>query len=213
MGEESGGYARRAMPEHAADTTSRDYTRYLEERRGWKRWLDVQAPYRWNLRRLGLGFTLDLGCGTGRNLAHLGGNGVGVDHNEHSVAAARARGLEAFTSEDFAASTYAQPGRFDALLVAHVLEHMRLEEAIALVGVHLAYVRAGGRVVLITPQEAGFASDPTHVAFTGFAELERVLAAHGLALERRYSFPFPRFVGRIFRHNEFVAVGRKPASG
>lgn len=193
-----------------ADTKSSAYTRYLGERRGWKRWVDVQAPYRWNLRRLRLGFTLDLGCGTGRNLAHLEGNGVGIDHNEHSVAAARARGLEAYTGAEFASSPHARPGRFDALLVAHVLEHMRLEEAIALVGQHLGYVRGGGRVVLITPQEAGFASDATHVDFTGFEELERVLGAHGLALERRYSFPFPRLAGRLFVHNEFVVVGRKP---
>ena len=197
----------------AADTKSEAYARYLEERRGWKRWVDVQAPYRWNLRRLELGTTLDLGCGTGRNLAHLGGNGVGVDHNQHSVEAARARGLVAYTSEEFRRSSFAVPGRFDALLVAHVLEHMPLVEATELVGEHLAYVRAGGRVVLITPQEAGFASDATHVAFMGFAELERVLAVHALALERRYSFPFPRFAGRLFRHNEFVVVGRKPLTG
>jgi SAM-dependent methyltransferase len=193
------------------DTTTPEYTRHLARQPAWKRWLDVQAPYRWNLRRLELGFTLDLGCGTGRNLAHLDGNGVGIDHNEHSVAAARARGLEAYTGEEFACSPYAKAGRFDALLVAHVLEHMQLEQAIALVGQHLVYLRAGGKVVLITPQEAGFASDATHVAFTGFAELERVLGAHGLALEWRDSFPFPRFVGRIFPHNEFVVVGRKPA--
>lgn len=200
------------MSEPEADTTTRAYTGHLARQPAWKRWLDVQAPYRWNLRRLELGFTLDLGCGVGRNLAHLGGNGVGIDHNEHSVAAARARGLQAYTGDDFAASPYAQPQRFDALLVAHVLEHMRLEAAIALVGQHLVYLRGGGRVVLITPQEAGFASDATHVAFTGFAELERVLAAHALAREQRYSFPFPRFVGRFFAHNEFVLVGRKPAS-
>jgi len=203
----------RAMAGSTADTKSSDYARYLAERRGWKRWLDVQAPYRWNLRRLRLGFTLDLGCGAGRNLAHLGGNGVGVDHNEHSVAAARARGLEAYTSDEFRSTSHAAPGRFDALLAAHVLEHMPLAEATALVGAHLAYVKGGGRVVLITPQEAGFASDATHVSFTGFAELERVLAAHDLALERRYSFPFPRLAGRVFRHNEFVVVGRKPLSG
>lgn len=193
-----------------ADTRSAAYTRHLARQAGWKRWLDVQAPYRWNLRRLGLGFTLDLGCGTGRNLAHLGGHGVGVDHNEHSVAEARSRGLEAYTSEEFARSPRARSGAFETLLVAHVLEHMPLPAAIALVGAHLEYVRPGGRVVLITPQEAGFASDATHVAFTGFDELARVLASHGLELERRYSFPFPRPVGRFFPHNEFVVVGRKP---
>jgi SAM-dependent methyltransferase len=197
--------------ERPSSTDSRAYAERLARVPAWKRWLDVQAPYRWNLRRLELGFTLDLGCGTGRNLAHLRGQGVGVDHNPHAVATARARGLEAYTAEEFRRSLHARPGRFDALLAAHVLEHMLLAQATALVGEHLPYVRPTGRVVLITPQEAGFASDPTHVAFTGFAELGGVLAALGLTLERRYSFPLPRFAGRFFPHNEFVLVARKGA--
>ena len=73
------------------DTRDREYTERLVrlQRAPWKRWLDVQAPYRWNLRRLHPGFTLEVGCGIGRNLEHLRGHGVGLDHNAHSVAAAR----------------------------------------------------------------------------------------------------------------------------
>ena len=67
----------------------------------WKRWLDVQAPFRWNLRRLDPGFTLEIGCGIGRNLLHLRGQSVGVDTNAHCVGAARGRGLTAFTPEEF----------------------------------------------------------------------------------------------------------------
>lgn len=205
----------RTMAQRPHDTTTPAYTRHLERRAAWKRWIDVQAPYRWNLRRLQLGFTLDLGCGIGRNLAHLGGQGVGVDHNPHSVEAARRRGLVAFTNAQFPATERARRAGFDALLVAHVLEHMQLEAAIRFVGEYLTYLKPRGRVVLITPQEAGFAIDPSHVAFTGFPELERVLAAHGLVHEQSYSFPFPRFAGRFFLHNEFVVVGRKdgPVSG
>jgi DNA primase len=29
----------------------------------WKQLLDVQRPYRWHIRRLELGFVLDVGCG------------------------------------------------------------------------------------------------------------------------------------------------------
>ena len=51
----------------------------------WKKLLDVQAPYRWNLQRLKLGLTLEIGCGIGRNLMHLKGQGIGIDHNFQSV--------------------------------------------------------------------------------------------------------------------------------
>jgi len=192
------------------DTRSSDYARYLAHEPRWKRWLDVQAPYRWNLRRLALGFTLDLGCGTGRNLAHLGGHGIGVDPNPHAVAVARARGLAALTPDEFSASPHARPGRFDTLLVAHVLEHLEPRAAHALVAEHLGFVRPGGRVVLITPQERGFAADATHVAFVGFAELEALCAGLELELERRDSFPLPRWAGRFFPYNEFVLVARRP---
>jgi len=187
------------------------YAERLESLSGarWKRWLDVQAPYRWNVRRLGLGFTLDLGCGIGRNLEHLEGCGVGLDHNASAVATARGRGLVAYTPGEFAASEDAREARFDSLLCAHVVEHMRFEEAVEFVGAHLRFVRPGGRVALIAPQEAGYRSDPTHVEYMDFVRLHGLLEAHGLERERSYSFPFPQIVGRVFPHNEFVVVGRR----
>lgn len=195
------------------DPTTRDeqYTRRLETlgEAGWKRWLDVQAPYRRHVRGLDLGFVLDVGCGIGRNLVHLQGHGVGVDHNADSVAAARARGCEAFVPDAFEASSFATPGRFDALLCAHVVEHMRLDDAVAMIAGYLPYVREGGPVVLIAPQEAGYRSDATHVEFMDPPKLARLLERAGAPQERAYSFPFPRFVGRLFPHNEFVAIGRK----
>lgn len=176
----------------------------------WKPSALVQAPYRWNIRRLGLGYVLDVGCGVGRNLAHLDGNGVGVDTNPHSVAVARRRGLTAFTSDEFADSDEAVLGGFDGLLFAHVLEHMRNEEAVALVGEYLPYVRGEGALVVIVPQEAGYASDDTHVEFVGDDTLATIHDRYGLIPVSLRSFPFPRRAGRVFRHNETVAVARKP---
>jgi 2-polyprenyl-3-methyl-5-hydroxy-6-metoxy-1,4-benzoquinol methylase len=176
----------------------------------WKRLVDVQAPYRLHLRALKLGFVLDVGCGIGRNLLNLGGNGVGVDHNEESVRRAVAEGLTAFTPEEFRASPFAREGRFDALLIAHVLEHMLAAEAVALVRGYLPFIRSEGRVVIITPQEVGYRSDPTHVEFVdevALRELARALALETLAT---YSYPFPRPVGRVFKYNEFVLLARKP---
>jgi SAM-dependent methyltransferase len=189
-----------------------DYTDRLRRVTGarWKRLLNTQAPYRWNVRRLGLGRTLDIGCGLGRNLAHLGGNGVGVDHNPTSVQVARAQGLTAFTIDEFLASAYARPDTFDSALAAHLVEHLTEDQAREVVGGYLPYVKAGGRVVFITPQERGYASDATHVRFMDFAGVGRLAADLGLRVQRQYSFPFPRALGRLFTYNEFVVVAVKP---
>lgn len=177
----------------------------------WNRYLDAQAPWRWNLRRLRPGFTLDVGCGIGRNLRHLDGHGVGVDHNPHSVAAARRFGLTALTPAEFERSEFNRPGRFDSLLLSHVAEHMPEEELRALLASYLTSLRAGGRVIVITPQEAGYRSDATHVRFVDFAALDRIVRDAGLRPSRAYSFPFPRTAGRFFKYNEFVSVSEKPA--
>lgn len=191
-----------------------DDARYAEQRLAaesawWKRLLDVQRPYRAHLRRLRLGLTLEIGCGIGRNLDHLRGSSIGVDRNRRAVEIARARGLTAFTPEELRASEWAKAGRFDSLLFSHVLEHMTAAQAGELVGAHLHLLRQDGRVVVLTPQEAGFRSDPTHVQFMDFETVAALLRQAGLQVESRYSFPFPRLTGGLFKYNEFVTIARK----
>ncbi|MDQ3364486.1 MAG: class I SAM-dependent methyltransferase [Myxococcota bacterium] len=178
----------------------------------WKRLVDVQLPYRLHLRRLELGFVLDVGCGLGRNLTNLGGAaaGVGVDPNPDAIATCRERGLVAFTPDELAVSEYAGPERFDTLLISHVLEHLPADAAAALIARYLPSIKHGGRAVFITPQEAGFRSDPTHLEFVDLARLAQLATAAGLTTVSAYSFPFPRPVGRWFRYNEFVVIARKP---
>ncbi len=195
-------------------STDRDYTARLQEQtgKGWKRLLGAQVPYRRHIRRVVDGRVLDVGCGIGRNLQHLDGNGVGVDLNPHSIEVARSNGLTAYTSDEFAAGPDAAPGGYDSLLFAHVLEHMTPDEASALLGVYLPYLRDGGRVVVIVPQEAGFRSDPTHVTFLDLDDLAQIEVGQGLIREEGYSFPLPRSAGRVFTHNETVSLSRKPPS-
>jgi SAM-dependent methyltransferase len=203
------------MPTNSTASKSTQVGAYAErlvrlESIWWKRLLDVQRPYRLHLQRLKLGFVLEIGCGIGRNLLHLGGRdvGVGVDHNSEAITLCRERGLTAFLPEEFSTTPYANSRRFDSMLLAHVCEHMRRDEAIALIRTYIPHLKIGARVVLICPQEAGFASDATHVEYMDWAKLEGILRAAGVSPERSYSFPFPRWVGKFFKYNEFVVIGR-----
>ncbi len=170
----------------------------------WKRLLRVQAVYQWNLRRQHLGRTLDVGCGLGRNLVSLEQGSVGVDHNPTSVAFAVDQGLAAYTVEEFTDTFRPGEDPFDSLLFAHVIEHMTPAQGQELVEVYLPYLRPGGTVLFICPQERGYASDATHVSFTTGEDLQRLARACGLRPGPARSFPLPRFTGRAFTYNEFV---------
>ena len=76
----------------------------------------------------------------------------------------------------------------------------------ALLQTYLPFVRPGGQVILITPQEAGYRSDSTHVSFVDFDALAGIGERLRLEGARRSSFPFPRVIGRWFKYNEFVQV-------
>ncbi len=193
----------------SSDSLTTAYAQRLSafSRSRWRRYLGVQLPYRWNLRRIARGLTLEVGCGTGRNLRHLQGRVVGVDPNAACVEEARAFGLDAFSPEEFA--TRYSAASFDSLLLSHVLEHCREDEIEALVRRYLPYLRPSGHVIFETPQEAGFRSDPTHVSFVTDRELAALCKALGLLALQSYSFPFPRWVGRVFPYNEFVVVATR----
>ncbi len=199
------------MDSDSPSTRGRDYAERLQtlEQARWKRALDVQRPYRWNLGRLVEGRVLDVGCGIGRNLVALPADTVGVDHNADSVAVARSRGCTALTVEQFTASEHSRPGAFGTLLLAHVVEHMPHDDAVGVVRGYLPHLAPGGRLVLICPQEKGFTTDATHVEFADFAALTRLCEQVGATPERQLSFPFPRWAGRWFPHNEFVVTARR----
>lgn len=175
----------------------------------WKKFFRVQAPYQWHLKHQDLGRTLDVGCGIGRNLATLGSSSVGVDHNEEAVLEARALGHNALTVEEWEKSEHRREASFDGILLAHVIEHLDREESIAILNDYLPYLKPGGKVFFICPQERGYASDETHIRFTDFDALRDLCEATGLTPVRQRSFPFPRKLGKTFIYNEFCLLALK----
>jgi SAM-dependent methyltransferase len=194
------------------DTRDSSYAARLKTKESvwWKRLLNVQAPYQWNLRRQRLGRTLDVGCGIGRNLVSLDAGSIGVDHNEASVAEARARGFAALTVDEWEKSPQRRPESFDSILLAHVIEHMDAETGREVLAGYLPYLRPGGKVFFICPQERGYTTDATHVRFTDGDDLTALAREAGLRPEKWFSFPLPRRAGRFFTYNEFCLLAHKP---
>jgi len=195
-------------------TANQEYAERLTRLQGkrWKKLLHVQAPWHANIAMMRLGRCLDVGCGNGRNLGYLPKGSVGVDHNAFSIETARQAGFEAYTVEEFFADpALTEPGSFDAILAAHLIEHLQPADAREILGSYLPLVRPGGRVVFITPQERGYASDETHVEFTDFAALRSLCDDLGLRVLSARSFPFPRRAGTLFIYNEFHVTSVVPA--
>ena len=190
------------------DTTSADYTNRLiiKQRKRIKDHFKFINPYSIHIKRVCKGNVLDIGCGIGRNLEYLGNRSWGVDHNQESVNFAKDRGFQAIHTSEM--SSFLQEKQFDTFLLAHVLEHMKDSESIKLIKEYLPLLKPQGVVVAVCPQERGFKSDPSHVNFVKFTEIENILSAAGLQSIKKYSFPLPRFMGKYWVYNEFIVVGK-----
>ncbi|MCH5718098.1 class I SAM-dependent methyltransferase [Niabella hibiscisoli] len=136
-------------------TDKENYTQSLITRQSkwWKKLLNVQYPYKKNIQSINPGFVLDIGCGVGRNLLHLNGHGIGIDHNPTSVEICTSQGLKAYTNIDFEQSSYNKPQTFDAILLAHVAEHMTQKDTVALLAQYQHLLKPNGKIILITPRK------------------------------------------------------------
>ena len=93
---------------------------------------------------------LDVGCGYGRNLRPLvaaGLSATGVEINPDIVAANRRDGLDCLSVDEFRQST----NNYDAILMAHVIEHFAPADLLVFMDGYLDRLRPGGRLVIATP--------------------------------------------------------------
>ena len=89
------------------------------------------------------------------------------------------------------------------MLLAHVIEHMDADAGVAIMQDYLPYLRPGGKVFFICPQERGYASDPTHVRFDDRRRPGRALPRGGPPARPVVQLPVPA-VGREAVHLQRV---------
>jgi 2-polyprenyl-3-methyl-5-hydroxy-6-metoxy-1,4-benzoquinol methylase len=180
------------------------------QKRKLKDFLQINRIYALSLRRIKLGKTLEVGCGVGRLLRYLP-NSTGIDHNVLSIEYAKKSGCNAFTVEEFESFMKGRPNLevFDSIIFPHVIEHLNDSDAREIVNKYLPYLKCSGSLVFICPQEAGYASDTTHVKFYDIHDLVHLGETFGFSLSNKFSFPLPRVFGKFLRFNEHVVQMKK----
>lgn len=99
----------------------------------------------------------------------------------------------------------------ESMLAAHLVEHMPRAEAVKTLSGYTDYLAPDARLVLICPQERGYARDRTHVEFADVEALSDVAGQLGFTRTKSLSFPLPRRAGRYFMYNEFNLVADRQA--
>ena len=158
------------------------------------------------------GPALDFGCGAGDLLALLPAGSKGLEINASAVEYCRARGLDA-ELYDPEADGYrlleVEEGRFAAVLLTHVLEHLERPD-LALESLFQACDRLGiQRVILTVPCAKGFKFDPTHRTFVDREYLEEHGLWEGPLFRPSYWGFFPldvAWVGRYYTFHELRVV-------
>jgi SAM-dependent methyltransferase len=148
-------------------------------KRGYLRWLPRAGP------------VLDVGCGDGAFLdvaAAAGLAAVGIERDPTAAAGARGRGHEVLAGDAFAVlrELQATGAHFHGALLAHVIEHLDGERALALLQAIAAVLMPGAPLVVATPDVTShivlselFWLDPTHVRPYPRLLVERLGAAAG----------------------------------
>ncbi len=105
---------------------------------------------------------LDVGCGFGRfyDIAvRAGWKYTGVDSNPDTVERGRAAKRDIHNAAEFAPER-----KFDALLLAHIVEHFETDALLVFLERYLAMLAPGGILMILTPvMHRGFYDDFDHV--------------------------------------------------
>ena len=178
-------------------------------------WRDVRCLS----RPLPSGRLLDVGCGNGSFLLRMreaGWEVEGIDPDPIAVGLARDAGVhvtEGILSEETAAS-----GRYDAVTMSHVIEHVHDPKAV--LGECLRVLRPGGTLWIATPNIGAsgrrrFGSNwfpldpPRHLVLFSRRSLEELLKEVGFVIDHRPP-PTPDATLWSDRASHALAVGRNP---
>lgn len=190
------------------------YTRYQTDRSAVRKL--VRKAYLRSARSRLQGAVLDFGCGIGELLETLPPGSAGLEYNRATVEHCRAKGLDVHWYDGFSdgwqLSAIPEGRGFDAMVVSHVLEHLRDPMAVLNALLHAAGRIGIGTVLAIVPGRAGYRSDATHETFVDRAMLEdeTAWAGSGFRLDGARYFPGnARWVGDWFPHHELQVVYRR----
>ena len=146
----------------------------------------------------GDGVVLDLGSGRGEFLELLARNGipaVGVEPHAPFADASAARGLEVVRADALTYLLRVEDTSLKGIFMAHVIEHVSTDYAVALIRTAYRKLKPGARFVLESPNPetlavfATFYLDPGHAKPVPFQTLEFLFRAAGYASVERFENP------------------------
>ncbi|MEO8026050.1 MAG: class I SAM-dependent methyltransferase [Bryobacteraceae bacterium] len=172
----------------------------------------VKHFYLENILKEVTGPTVDLGCGAGQLLRRLPAGSMGLEVNRGLIDSLKAEGLPVerydASADDFGLTALAH-GRYETLVMAHVLEHFSDAEAV-LRKLLASCGRLGiSKVILVVPGARGFASDATHKTFVNRAYVEKhqLGSCDRFRLTSARHFPLnAESIGRLFVFHELMLV-------
>lgn len=151
----------------------------------------VRRARAWYLRFIPTpGALLDVGCGRGEFLAaaaQAGHQVLGLDHERAMLAEAGELPVVEADALDFLQST---PDHYDAITAFHVVEHLAVREASALIRLAADRLKPDGRLIVATPNPGSFPMmahefwrDPTHRRPYDVELIEFLTVSAGLVTE------------------------------